>query len=69
MSTTPVALLDVNVLLAATWPDHRFHRPVQVWMAKHPRLQWSSCAITQSGLVRLSCNASVTAHPASPQKR
>lgn len=66
MSTTPVALLDVNVLLAATWPDHRFHRPVQVWMAKHPRLQWSSCAITQSGLVRLSCNASVTAHPASP---
>lgn len=66
MSTTSVALLDVNVLLAATWPDHRSHLAVRTWMAHQAELQWASCAITQSGFVRLSCNASATPHPASP---
>lgn len=66
MSTTPVALLDVNVLLAAAWPDHQFHRAAQAWMGAHPDLQWASCAITQAGFVRLSCKASLMPQAATP---
>lgn len=66
MSTTPVALLDVNVLLALAWPDHTFHGVVRSWLRARPRLQWASCAITQSGFVRLSCMPKLVGHVIAP---
>lgn len=44
-------LLDVNVLLALTWDQHIHH---EVAHARFAELEsWSTCPVTESGLVRL----------------
>lgn len=44
-------LLDVNVLLALTWDQHIHH---EVAHARFAELDsWSTCPVTESGLVRL----------------
>jgi len=62
-------LLDVNVLLGLAWPNHQFHEAAHAWLADHIPEPWHTCALTQLGLVRLSCNpaftdAAVTPHEA-----
>lgn len=46
-------LLDVNALIALLWEDHQFHDTMAAWFAKHARAGWATCAITQSGFVRV----------------
>jgi len=50
------ALLDVNVLVAVAWPNHVHHAPARRWFAGEAAGGWASCAITQLGFVRVSCN-------------
>jgi toxin-antitoxin system PIN domain toxin len=50
------ALLDVNVLIALLDSDHASHDSAINWFAKHARVGWASCPITQNGCVRIMSN-------------
>ncbi|MBI5160385.1 MAG: PIN domain nuclease [Micrococcales bacterium] len=48
-----LALVDVNVLVALTWPQHVHHARARNWFSDWQG-EWATCAITELGLVRLS---------------
>jgi len=52
-------LLDVNALIALLWEDHQFHDTMAAWFARHARAGWATCAITQSGFVRVMSQSAV----------
>jgi toxin-antitoxin system PIN domain toxin len=47
------ALLDVNVLLALLDGDHVDHRRAHLWLDEEIGTGWASCAMTQTGFVRI----------------
>lgn len=59
-------LLDVNVLMAISWPDNANHAAAQRWFAEHMKAGWATCPMTQSAFVRLSSNRSVTENALHP---
>lgn len=61
-----VALLDVNVLVALGWPNHRHHRVAKGWFAEEGKHGWATCALTDLGFIRLSSNPSFVSEPVSP---
>lgn len=54
----PIALPDVNVLVALTNPAHQHHRQAHQWLASVPA--FATTPITENGLVRLLLNPAVT---------
>lgn len=55
-------LLDVNSLIALIWEGHQFHDTMAAWFARHAKRGWATCAITQSGFIRV-MNQPVLAKP------
>ncbi|WP_263357574.1 TA system VapC family ribonuclease toxin [Acidicapsa ligni] len=55
-SSSKIYLLDVNVLLAIVLPQHIAHSIVYPWFMEMGRRGFSTCAMTQSGFVRLLSN-------------
>ena len=55
---TPIALLDVNVLVALFDPDHVHHDLAHDWFADRGASGWATCPVTENGFVR------VVTHPA-----
>jgi toxin-antitoxin system PIN domain toxin len=55
-------LLDVNLLVALTWPDHVMHRRAQAWFADL-ETAWATTSATETGFIRISMNPHVTTHP------
>jgi len=51
-------LLDVNVLIALTQPEHIHFNTVTNWFDT-PGRDWGICALSESGFLRLSTNPSV----------
>lgn len=51
-------LLDVNVLIALTWPHHVHHNAARSWFAAVRGHGWATCPLTEAGFVRVSCNPS-----------
>jgi toxin-antitoxin system PIN domain toxin len=49
-------LLDVNVLIALTWPTHVHHATARRWFDRESRGGWATCPLTQLGFVRVSSN-------------
>ena len=49
-------LLDVNVLIAMSWPAHVAHEKVQKWFSKHGRAGWATCPFTEVAFVRILSN-------------
>lgn len=49
-------LLDVNVLIAMSWPAHVAHEKVQQWFGKQARTVWATCPFTQAAFVRIISN-------------
>lgn len=49
-------LLDVNVLIALTWPTHVHHVAARAWFDRNSRAGWATCPITELGFVRVSSN-------------
>lgn len=47
------ALLDINVLLALLDSDHIHHERARAWINNEIEHGWASCAITQTGFVRI----------------
>lgn len=59
-------LLDVNVLLALTWPTHQHHHAAHQWFHVESRQGWATCALTQLGFVRLSSNPTYAVDAVAP---
>jgi toxin-antitoxin system PIN domain toxin len=52
----PVALLDVNALVALAWDSHVHHAAMRAWFKANGSAGWATCPITESGFVRVSSN-------------
>ena len=52
----PKYLLDVNVLIALTEPEHIHHRVVMKWF-NAPALDWGLCAFSEAGFLRVTTNS------------
>lgn len=51
-----MALLDVNALIALAWDSHVHHAAMRVWFRANRAAGWATCAVTESGFVRVSSN-------------
>ncbi len=60
------ALLDVNVLVALAWPNHVHHEAVLSWFKGQREAGWATCALTEAGFVRVSCNPSAVRYAVTP---
>ena len=60
------SLLDVNVLIALMDADHVFHEKAHAWYGKNLSDGWSSCPITENGLIRITSHPNY--HPTSPRR-
>ena len=60
------ALLDVNALIALAWPNHVHHEAARRWFTMQRGNGWATCAITEAGFVRVSCNPSAVRHSVTP---
>ncbi len=58
-----ISLLDVNVLVALFDPMHLDHEAAHAWFGRHRSDGWSTCPLTENGLVRILSN------PAYPGRR
>lgn len=52
----PVALLDVNVLVALADADHVHHDLAHDWFADEGGRAWATCPLTENGFVRVLSN-------------
>ena len=63
-----ISLLDVNVLLALIWPNNAHHASANAWFAEAESDGWATCAITEAGFVRISCNPAVVQRRVTPNE-
>ena len=63
-----IQLLDVNVLIALAWPNHVHHVAARSWFARLRGTGWATCAITEAGFVRVSCNPSAVKQSVTPEE-
>jgi toxin-antitoxin system PIN domain toxin len=59
-------LLDVNVLLALSWPSHLHHLEAHRWFHAHRKAGFATCPLTQLGFLRISSNPKFTKEPVTP---
>jgi toxin-antitoxin system PIN domain toxin len=52
----PVALLEVNILVALAWPPQQHHAAARRWFARRSPEGWATCAVTQNGFLRTMLN-------------
>ena len=48
----PIALLDVNVLIALVDPQHVHHEPSHRWFQAHGGHGWATCPLSQNPLLQ-----------------
>ena len=61
-----VYLLDVNVLVALTWPTHVHHGAARHWFASAHGEGWATTPVTEFGFVRVSSNPSAVGDALTP---
>ena len=61
-------LLDVNVLIALTWPAHESHESIQRWFAKSSKSGWATCSFTQAAFVRIVSNPAFSPDAVTPDE-
>jgi toxin-antitoxin system PIN domain toxin len=49
-------LLDVNVLIALSWPEHGQHSLARAWFGKNKVKGWATCPLVEAGFVRIVSN-------------
>lgn len=62
----PVALLDVNVLIALAWPNHVHHGAAHRWFEASGAAGWATTPVTELGFVRVSSNKKMIPEAATP---
>jgi len=63
-----IALLDVNMLIAITWPSHIHHQLARNWFEEHARKGWATCPVTEGGFIRISSNQKLIKDAVSPEE-
>jgi toxin-antitoxin system PIN domain toxin len=63
-----IRIPDVNVLIAAAWPNHVHHAVSRSWFEHLDDAVWATCPITESGFVRISSNARVMPEARTPRE-
>jgi uncharacterized protein len=61
-------LLDVNVLIALSWPEHIQHAVARRWFARHRAKGWATCPLAQAGFVRIVSNPAFSSSCVSVQQ-
>jgi uncharacterized protein len=61
-------LLDVNVLIALSWPGHAFHSSVQTWFSRNANKGWATCPLVEIGFVRLLSNPAFSPRAVTPNE-
>jgi hypothetical protein len=61
-------LLDVNTLIALSWPGHLFHRSAQQWFGRHASKGWATCPIVEAGFVRIVSNPAFSVRAVTPKE-
>ena len=61
-------LLDVNVLIALSWPEHMQHAMARRWFARHRARGWATCPLVQAGFVRIVSNPAFSSRSVSVQQ-
>ena len=59
-------LLDVNVLIALSWPNHVHHQRAREWFELERDGFWATCPLTQSAFVRISANPVIVKEAVTP---
>lgn len=62
------ALLDANVLIALSWPEHVSHAAAQHWFARNAHRGWATCPMTQTAFVRILSNPAFSRMALTPQQ-
>ena len=62
----PIALLDVNVLIALVDPQHVHHEPSHRWFQAYGGYGWATCPLTQNALLRILGNPRYPNRPGGP---
>ena len=62
----PIALLDVNVLIALVDPQHVQHEPSHRWFQANGAHGWATCPLTQNALLRILGNPRYPNSPGGP---
>lgn len=60
-------LLDANVLVALSWPDHSLHGRAGRWFAARGHLAWATCPLTQTAFVRILSNPAFSPQALTPR--
>jgi toxin-antitoxin system PIN domain toxin len=53
---SPIALLDINVLVALFDADHVHHDLAHDWFIDHHERGWATCPVTENGFIRVVSN-------------
>lgn len=59
-------LLDVNVLVALSWPGHKAHERSLRWFGRHSGEGWATCPFTEAGFVRIVSNPALSPRAVTP---
>jgi toxin-antitoxin system PIN domain toxin len=63
-----IHLLDVNLLIALSWPQHVHHAKSHEWFHAVGRKAWATCPLTQVAFIRISSNAKIITDAVSPRE-
>lgn len=55
-------LVDVNVMVALSWPNHVHHAAANAWFQALADDRFATCPLTEVAFVRLSMNPAVVGH-------
>ena len=61
-------LLDTNVLIALSWPNHVHHAKAHEWFQSTGRTAWATCPLTQIAFIRISSNPKIIADAVTPRE-
>jgi toxin-antitoxin system PIN domain toxin len=63
-----IHLLDTNLLIALSWPQHVHHAKAHEWFQLIGRNAWATCPLTQLAFIRISSNPKIIADAVSPRE-
>ena len=61
-------LLDTNVLISLLWSSHAQHDAAVRWFTRHRARRWATCALTETGFVRIVSNPAFSRDAVTPRE-
>jgi len=63
-----IRLADIHLLIALADPNHAYHGAARTWLMARPQTGLATCALTESGFLRIYGHPSYPRGPGSPEK-